>query len=243
MRWRLLLESGDAVLNMAIDEALMRFGMPTVRFYKFSPSAITIGYFQRVASSVNLEEVRKANVRVIRRITGGGSVYHDENGELTYSVTGGEDLFPRGVLESMKYICEGVVRAIKILGAEAEFSGINDVLISNKKVSGSAQAREGGSLLQHGTIMYATDLERLASLLWAPREKLEDKGLKSILERVTTISREINRNLSFNEVLDAAIEGFSFLGEFQEGGLSEEEWKLVDILVEKYSSDSWNFRR
>ncbi len=72
MRWRLLLEGGDAVLNMAIDEALMKFGIPTVRFYRFSPSAITIGYFQRVYSAVNLEEVRKANVRVVRRITGGG---------------------------------------------------------------------------------------------------------------------------------------------------------------------------
>jgi Lipoate-protein ligase A len=66
MRWRLLLESGDAALNMAIDEALMRFGIPTVRFYRFSPSAITIGYFQRISSSVNLEEVRRANVRVVR---------------------------------------------------------------------------------------------------------------------------------------------------------------------------------
>lgn len=243
MRWRLLLEHGNAVKNMAIDEALMRFGIPTIRFYRFSPSAVTIGYFQRVASSVNLEEVRRAGVMVVRRITGGGSVYHDERGELTYSVVAPEDLFPRGFAGSMRHICEGVVRTVRSFGLEAEFSGVNDVVVAGKKLSGSAQAREHGVLLQHGTIMYATDLERLASLLSAPREKLAEKGIGSILERVTTISRELGRSVGFDEVLNAAIEGFSFLGEFEEGDLTEEEWRLVDMLVSKYSSDSWNFRR
>lgn len=243
MRWRLLLESGDASFNMAVDEALMRFGTPTIRFYKFKPSAVTIGYFQRVSSAVNLEEARRLGVKVVRRITGGGSVYHDENGELTYSIIAPEELFPKGLAESMRYICEGVVRTVRALGLEARISGINDVTIGAKKVSGSAQAREHGVLLQHGTLMYATDLEKLASVLSAPREKLEDKGVTSILERVTTLSRELGRNLSFEEVLNAAMEGFSFLGEFQDGELSEEEWNLVDMLVEKYSSDEWNLRR
>lgn len=243
MRWRLLLESGDAATNMAVDEALMRFGTPTVRFYRFSPSSVTIGYFQRVSSAVNLDEVSRLGVKVVRRITGGGSVYHDENGELTYSVVAPEGFFPRGLAESMRYICEGVVRTVRAFGLGAEFSGVNDVVVARRKISGSAQAREHGILLQHGTIMYATDLERLASILAAPKEKLSDKGVSSILERVTTISRELKRVVSFDEVLNAALEGFSFLGEFQEGELSEEEWRLVDMLVEKYSSDDWNFRR
>lgn len=243
MKWRLLLESGDAAFNMAVDEALMRFGTPTMRFYKFKPSAVTIGYFQRVISAVNLEEVKRLGVKVVRRITGGGSVYHDENGELTYSIVAPEDLFPRGFAESMRYICEGLVRTINVLGLKAEISGANDVTVAGKKVSGSAQARERGILLQHGTLMYATDLEKLARVLVAPREKLEDKGITSILDRVTTLSRELGRILSFEEILEAALDGFSFLGEFYEGELSEEEWKLVDILVEKYSSDEWNFRR
>ncbi|MCS7103602.1 MAG: lipoate--protein ligase family protein, partial [Candidatus Korarchaeum sp.] len=201
MRWRLLLESGDAATNMAIDEALMRFGIPTVRFYRFKPSSVTIGYFQRVNSAVNLEEARKLGVKVVRRATGGGSVYHDEEGELTYSVVASESLFPKGFAESMRHICEGVVRTIRSFGLKAEFSGVNDVVVAGRKLSGSAQAREQGILLQHGTIMYATDLEKLASLLLAPKEKLSDKGVSSILERVTTISRELRRSVSFNEVL------------------------------------------
>ncbi|MEM3619484.1 MAG: lipoate--protein ligase family protein, partial [Candidatus Korarchaeum sp.] len=163
MRWRLLLESGDAATNMAIDEALMRFGIPTIRFYRFSPSSVTIGYFQRVSSAVNLEEAMKGGVRVVRRITGGGSVYHDERGELTYSIVAPVELFPKGFAESMRYVCEGVVRTVRAFGLDAEFSGVNDVVVAGRKLSGSAQAREQGILLQHGTIMYATDLEKLAS--------------------------------------------------------------------------------
>ncbi|MEM3930136.1 MAG: biotin/lipoate A/B protein ligase family protein, partial [Candidatus Korarchaeum sp.] len=174
MRWRLLLESGDAATNMAIDEALMRFGIPTIRFYRFSPSSVTIGYFQRVSSAVNLEEAMKGGVRVVRRITGGGSVYHDERGELTYSIVAPVELFPKGFAESMRYVCEGVVRTVRAFGLDAEFSGVNDVVVAGRKLSGSAQAREQGILLQHGTIMYATDLEKLASLLIAPKERLSD---------------------------------------------------------------------
>ncbi len=243
MRWRLLRLEGDAAFNMAVDEALLMSGIPTVRFYRFKPSAVTVGYFQRIESSVNLEEAERLGVPVVRRITGGGAVYHDERGELTYSVAGPLDLFPKDVRESFKYLCEGVMGVVRWFGLEPQFAGVNDVLIGERKVSGSAQTRERGVLLQHGTIMYATDLETLARLISPPREKLSDKGLRSVLERVTTIERELGREIEFEEVLEAAIDSFSFLGEMEEGDLTEEEWEHVEELEEKYRSRRWNFRR
>lgn len=243
MRWRLLFVEGDAAFNMAVDEAILISGIPTVRLYRFLPSAVTIGYFQRVKSSVNLDEARRLGVQVVRRITGGGAVYHDARGELTYSVAGPEGLFPSDIRESFRYVCEGVMGAIRRLGLEPEFSGINDILIRGRKVSGSAQTRMKGHMLQHGTLMYATDLETLAKLISPPEEKLRGKGVRSVLERVTTIEKELGRRVSYEEVKEAAIESFSTLGELDEGGLTEGELRAVEKLEGKYRDNGWNFRR
>ncbi len=243
MRWRLLLVDGDAAFNMALDEALLLSGRPTLRVYRFRPSAVTIGYFQSVENSVDLEEIEKRGIDLVRRPTGGGAVYHDEFGEVTYSVTGPVDLFSKSVEESMNIICRGLINAIRRLGLDPEFIPINDIVVNGRKVSGSAQTREGEFLLQHGTLMYDTDLETLARLIRPPKQKLEDKGIKSVLARVTTLSRELGRKLSFHEVREAVIEGFSFLGELEEGELDERELRMLENLERKYRDRRWNFKR
>ncbi len=243
MKWRLLLIDGDAAFNMALDETLLLSGKPTLRVYRFRPSAVTIGYFQNIKSSVDLEEIERRGIDLVRRLTGGGAVYHDERGEVTYSVTGPIDLFSKSVEESIRIICKGVVNAIRRLGLNPEFIPINDVVVSGKKVSGSAQTREGNFLLQHGTLMYDTDLEVLTRFIRPPKQKLEDKGIKNILARVTTLSRELGRELSFQEVRGSIIEGFSFLGELEEGKINEKEWKMLKNLERKYRSKRWNFKR
>ncbi len=242
MRWRLLLLEGDAAFNMAVDEALMIKGTPTIRFYRFRPSAVTIGRFQRVSDSVNLEALRELGVKFVRRPTGGGSVFHDEAGEITYSVAGPRGLFPSSIEESLRWIATGVVRALSELGIRAELSGINDVVVDGKKISGSAQARTKDNLMQHGTMMYATNLDKLSRVLRVPQEKLADKGVKSIYERVTTASLILKKEVSYEEALKAMIKGFSFLGEFEEGELTDSEWAIVRRLIRKYESRGWNFR-
>ncbi len=243
MKWRLFLIDGDAAFNMALDEVLLLSGKPTLRVYRFRPSAVTIGYFQSVKSSVNLDEIKKRGIDLVRRPTGGGAVYHDERGEVTYSVVGPIDLFSRSVEESMRIICGGLINAIRELGLSPDFVPINDIVVNGKKVSGSAQTREGNFLLQHGTLMYNTDLEVLAQLIRPPKQKLEDKGIKDISARVTTLSRELRRKLNFQEVRDAVINGFSFLGELEEGELDENERKMLKNLERKYRDERWNFRR
>ncbi len=242
MRWRLLLIEGDAAFNMAVDEALMVIGTPTVRFYRFRPSAVTIGRFQRVSDSVNLEALSELGIKFVRRPTGGGSVFHDELGEITYSVAGPRELFPVSIEGSLRWIAKGVIKALDELGVKAELSGINDVVVNGRKISGSAQARTKHNLMQHGTLMYATDLEKLSKVLRAPKEKLADKGVTSIYERVTTASLVLSRRISYEEALEAMIKGFSFLGELEEGELTDSELEVVRRLVSKYESREWNFR-
>jgi len=241
---RLLLISGDAAFNMALDELLLNLAPkigPTVRFYKFSPSAITIGYFQRVSETINLEEAGKLGIDFVRRATGGGAVYHDERGELTYSV-----VLParESVLESFKRICNGVVLTLRRMGIQAEFSPINDVVVNRRKISGSAQTRRSGFLLQHGTIMYGTNLDVMERVLLPPK-KLAQKGLSSIRERVTTAEIELGRKVSFDEVLSSAIEGFSeTLGEkLEETNAEEIGLEAIREIEARYRSREWNWMR
>mgnify|MGYP003878362175 FL=1 len=248
--WRLLVGEGDAYWNMALDEALLelkRRGLTrsTLRLYVFKPSAVTIGYFQKIEDSVDLEYAARHGIPVVRRATGGGSVYHDEKGEVTYAVISEVGEVPADIQECYEYICTGLVYALEKLGLKAEFVPINDIVVRGKKISGSAQLRRGRAVLQHGTLMYNTDLETLARVLKVPKEKLREKGISSIYERVTTVSRELGRPVSREEVIDAMIEGFSrALGvELKRGELTSEEIALTRELESKYRSREWNFKR
>lgn len=236
---------------MAIDEAMLLLraqeAVPdTLRLYRFKASAVTIGYFQSARESVNLEVCDRLGLRVVRRPTGGGAVYHDAEGEIIYAVVASEDnpLISDDIAKSYETICKGLVLAIKSLGLEAEFEPVNDVNVKGRKVSGSAQTRRGGVVLQHGTLMYDTDIDVLASVLPVPLEKLTDKGILRIEERVTTISRALGREVSYAKVIEALKRGFAKAldASFRKGVLMDRELQLAGKLVEtKYGRDAWNF--
>ncbi|MEO3993694.1 MAG: biotin/lipoate A/B protein ligase family protein [Desulfurococcaceae archaeon TW002] len=248
--WRLIIDENNVYRNMAIDEALLilkdRGLIPnTIRLYVFNPSAVTVGYFQRIDDAVNLEFLKKNNIGFTRRISGGGSVYHDAKGEITYSVVASIPDISHNILESYRIICGGIVYAVSEFGLKADFVPVNDVVINGRKVSGSAQSRRRSALLQHGTLMYATDLNTLANTLKAPKEKLREHKVSSILERVTTISRELGRVVTKDEAINALIKGFSkaLNTNFVRGWYTNEELKLADELVSKYMSHEWIFQR
>ncbi len=250
MEWRLVITRGDVYWCMAVDEALLELRIAncipnTLRLYVIEPSAVTIGYFQRVRDAVNLDYLLRNNIGFTRRITGGGSVYHDSSGEIVYSVVAPVYDIAVDVMESYRVICNGVVYAIRELGLEAMYKPVNDILVNGKKVSGSAQTRRRGYLLQHGTLMYDTDLDKLANSLKAPREKLRSHGVTSIRERVTTLSLELGYKLDYRRVLEALINGFTnaLHIEFYRDKLSKEELELANKLYNKYKSREWMYRR
>ena len=243
------LDGRDVYWQMALDEALLlmrtRGEVPnTLRLYRFKPSAVTIGYFQKISEAVNLEFLNENNIPYTRRITGGGSVYHDTNGEVTYSIVLPVEGVLTDVLESYRVICSGLVHALRKLGAPAEFIPVNDVVVYGRKISGSAQTRRSGYLLQHGTLMYATNLDVLEKTLIAPREKLESKGVKSIRERVITL-RDIIGQVDLNTITNSLVEGFSraLNAEVYYDDLSERELNMASELVDKYRDYKWIFKR
>ncbi len=244
-----LLDTGksSAAMNMAVDEAVMLSGKPTLRFYGWEPRAVSIGYFQGIGQEVDLEKCAQLGVDVVRRLTGGGAVYHDQ--ELTYSliVPEGSGLVARDVLESYGRICAPIVEGLKSLGLEAEFKPINDILVNGRKISGNAQTRRKGMVLQHGTILLDVDVEAMFSLLRVPSEKLRGKMIKAAEERVTSVRAELGQDVTFSRVKEALTKAFrqhSHMRELKQGTLSKEEGEGAEKLAEtKYSTKEWNFMR
>jgi lipoate-protein ligase A len=247
MKWRVIeLETHDAFTNMALDETAeesIRTGEapPTIRFYRWKPSAVSIGCFQGLDEEVDTEACNRLGVDYVRRRTGGGAVYHDENGEITYSIIAKEGSFPKGIRESYRAICSCVVAGLADLGIQAEFVPINDVVVGGRKISGSAQTRREGVLLQHGTVLYDIDMKTMFSLLKISREKISDKAIKSAGERVTSVKDHSSATIGdlYNSLLNGFLEGRKW--EF--GYWTEKERERAEELSESYRSREWNFSR
>ena len=251
--WRFLnLKVEDAYTNMAVDEALAYArgegrSRNTLRFYMWEPSTVVVGYFQSVEDEVDVEECRRHGIDIIRRISGGGAVLNSSEGVFTYSIVIPEDdpLVSKDVTESYRFFCNGIVEGLDLLGIKAEFKPINDIIVRGKKISGNAQIRRHGVVLHHGTILVEFDARLMFNVLKIPEEKLSDKMIQNAEERVTTIRRELGRNVSIEEARQALYKGFrKALGvELVPGRLSDYELQLVEKYREKYTSPEWNFRR
>ncbi|MFX1415553.1 MAG: biotin/lipoate A/B protein ligase family protein [Promethearchaeota archaeon] len=243
----------NAYNNMAIDEAIMRSLReervpPTLRLYRWNPSAVSIGTFQGMKEEVDLEYCSKNDIDYIRRITGGGAVYHDFNGEITYSIIlpRRHRLAPDDIPESYGILCSGVVKGLEHLGIDAQFKPINDIIAGCKKISGNAQTRRHSCVLQHGTILLDLDVEVMFSILKVPQEKISDKMIADVKERVTSIRDLLGCQVSMDELREALVAGFSeaLNLELVSGDLTVEEMNLAASLVhEKYATDEWNLSR
>jgi len=234
----------NAYENMGIDEALLYLSpQPTLRLYFWNPPAVSIGYFQSMREEVDVEKARKMGVDLVRRITGGGAVYHKY--EITYSFVAPKEMFPGSILSSYRKICYPLVLTLRKLGLNAEIGGVNDVVVNGRKISGSAQTRKKGRILQHGTLLIDVDVDEMFQLLLVPSEKLKDKIVRDVKKRVTSLKHqgvEVDRE----ELAKIMAESFSefFEMEIEESRLTNEEMELAEKLrVDKYERDEWNFRR
>lgn len=242
--WRLIeLETHNAFLNMALDEAITESvaagtAKPTIRFYQWKPSAVSIGYFQSLEQEVHAETCANENVDIVRRRTGGGAVYHDHAGEITYSVIAPETFFPKGITESYWEICDWVVKGLEGIGLKAEFKPINDIIVSGKKISGNAQTRRQGVLLQHGTILYDLDVEKMFSYLNVSNQKISDKMIASVKDRVTSVKAlsTVSRNALYESLKTSFSENKTIRAE----KISATEFETATQLAkEKYASEEW----
>lgn len=251
-QWRLLKTGHNtAFTNMAIDEAVLIANSegkapPTIRFYGWMPPAISIGYFQSLEEEVDLTKCKELDVDYVRRITGGGAVFHDK--ELTYSLIIPESHpeISKNIMESYGRICGAIMKGLKNLGIESAYAPINDIISNGKKISGNAQTRKARTVLQHGTILMDVDVEKMFSLLKVPNEKIRDKLISDVKQRVTSIRHILGNEISFENVEEAMKKGFEeeFNVELIEGTLNEEEKELAfNFEKEKFSAKDWNHRR
>ncbi len=247
MKWRVIpLHVCNAFEAMAIDhavsESVARSADPTIRFWRWNPSTVSIGYFQSINDEVNLDACREFDVDVVRRVTGGGAVFHDFNGEITYSVIAKESLLPKGITESYLEICGWIIKSLGYLGINAEFKPINDIIVDGKKISGNAQTRKNGVLLQHGTILYDLDIKKMFTLLKVSKEKISDKMIQAVEERVTKLLNF--GNFSIDEVYKALLKGFISGKDWYLGQLTDQELgRAKELENQIYKTKEWNFKR
>ncbi len=254
MKFRLIdTGSNNAFMNMAIDEALLTSKIPVLRFYSWKPAGLSIGYFQSI-DEFNLNNLKKHNIDLVRRLTGGNAVLHDQ--ELTYSFIIDEDNMPRSVIDSYKKISEGLLSGLKRLGLKAAMNEdvekgsksavcFNDpswyeIVVNGRKIVGSAQKRINGKLLQHGAVLIDVDVEMYCKLFKDCNREL----ISHVTGRMTSIQNEIGKR-GYDEVKKALIDGFKENGiEFMEDTLSEEEkHAALELVKEKYSLKRWNHMR
>jgi len=240
--WRLLLTGfGNPYMNMGIDESILIHrsrgeNAPTIRLYGWSTPTVSIGYFQRLGEELDLDKAMQLGVGYVRRISGGGSVLHES--EVTYSLMASDTdpTIPSDVQESIRLICGGIVRGLRELDIDAEFRPVNDVVVGDKKVSGSAQTRKLHAILQHGTVLLDVDHTKALSILKrASRAKKHIAGINEFLQGGT----------DFQRLNDALVRGFEGeLGiKLAKGALSASENDLAAKLAAgKYSTVEWNHR-
>lgn len=233
----------SAALDEAILEAHIEGAVPnTLHFYVRRQPTVSVGYFQKVSDSVDVAEASRRGVAIVRRKSGGSSIFTDP-GQLIYGLVLHERDIPYGTGGSFRYTCSAIARAISSFGPDARYRPMNDVEVDGRKVSGNAQLRRKGSLLQHGTVIVRTDLEAMDAVLKV--DQVKNPTLARPSERVRNLSSLTRDPVSIDEVKERITSEFSkaFQVRLEKGVLTEHERGIVDRLVaERYSRDEWNFK-
>ena len=245
--WRLV-DSGivspefSAAADEAILNARLRELVPnTLHFYVRNCPCISVGYNIPLKESVNMDEVGKRNVRLLRRFSGGSAVYTDQ-GQLIFALIIDSNFLPYDVVDSYKKICDAVIRGLSMLGVKAQYKPVNDIVSDGLKISGSAQLRRGGIILHHGTVMVDTNLDTLAAVIRPTRSKRSDP---MVFKRVTCLRDVLGKAPDMHEVKRVITQGISeiFGITLYPRLLTPIETKEIERLIEeKYAAQEWTWR-
>ena len=232
----------DPRINLAIEEYLLRnlkIDEDILLFYINEPSII-IGRNQNTLEEINLPYVEKHNIHVVRRLSGGGAVYHDL-GNLNFSFinnSGKEDL------HNFKKFTAPVIRFLNKLGVSASLSGRNDILVDGLKISGNAQYITGKRMVSHGTLLYNSDLSHVSEALNVKMSKISSKGIKSVRSRVTNIVDYLDSPMDILEFRALLKNELLMQGDTEVYSLTADDWTAIRKLAdERYFQWEWNFGR
>ncbi len=219
-----------ALKNLDIDESYLLF-------YINEPSII-IGKNQNTIEEINTDYVEKQGLHVVRRLSGGGAVYHDL-GNLNFSFITKDD---GDSFHNFKKFTEPVIEALNKLGVKAELSGRNDILAEGRKISGNAQFSTRGRMFSHGTLLFDSEMENVVSALRVKKDKIESKGIKSIRSRVANISEFLEGKLTIEEFRSTLLKYIFNDSDVEEYVLADEDWDRIHALSkERYQNWDWNY--
>ncbi len=232
----------DPRINLAIEEyALKTMDVDKDSFFLFyiNEPAIIIGKNQNTIEEINTDFVDINGIHVVRRLSGGGAVYHDL-GNLNFSFLTKDD---GDSFRNFKKFTQPIVDALKEMGVNAELSGRNDILAEARKISGNAQFTTKGRMFSHGTLMFDTEIDAVVSALKVRKDKIESKGIKSIRSRVANITEFLEQKTTIEEFRLTLLKSI-FGGEenIKEMVLTEEDWtNIKELSKERYGNWDWNY--
>ncbi|AID43188.1 lipoate--protein ligase [Staphylococcus xylosus] len=232
----------DPTLNLAMEEYVLK-NMPKddsyFLFYINRPSII-IGKNQNTIEEVNQSYIDEQGIDVVRRISGGGAVYHD-TGNLNFSFVTDDD---GNSFHNFQKFTEPIVEALKSLGVDAKLSGRNDIQVGEAKISGNAMVKVKDRMFSHGTLMLNSELDEVQNALKVNPAKIKSKGIKSVRSRVANISEFLDEPIDidkFKEIILKSIFGETQVEEYK---LTDEDWRKIEKLSnEKYRTWEWNYGR
>lgn len=230
----LILKTTDPYLNLAVEEYLFKKSTDDVFILWQNEPTVVIGKNQNIYAEIDFDYLKEKNIKVARRITGGGAVYHDL-GNVNYTFISKSE---SGGIDFARFTSP-IISALSSLGVQASLSGRNDIVIGERKISGNAQYSIGDRVLHHGTILFDSDLSVLSGVLRVDPEKIIPKALKSVRSRVANLKPLINRDFTVTEFINYLAEYVTerFSPEFTEAPVGEE----VDALRERNASAEWLF--
>ncbi len=231
----------DPRLNLAIEEHLLRNVQvedALLLFYINEP-AVIVGRNQNILEEIDPDYIKAKNIHVLRRLSGGGAVYHDL-GNLNFSIItpGKEDL------HNFAKFTDPVIKTLRELGLDAELRGKSDIFAAGKKISGNAQYAAAGRMFSHGTLLFDSDLEALSKALNPRQVQIESKAVQSVRNLVTNIRELLAEDMTIEALKQAILLGIFGAGQIPTNSLSPADWnKIRQISADRYRQWDWNYGR
>lgn len=228
----------DVYFNLALEEYVFQNLKDDEYFMLWkNDNSIVLGKYQNAFEEINIKEAEKTNMKVARRNSGGGTVFHDK-GNLNYSII--KNLDKNSFIDYDSFLTP-VIEALNKLGINAAKRRTCDIAIDGKKISGSAQSQRGNRALHHGTLLFNANLGLLANMLKTTDGKIESRSVKSFRSVVTNISEHIDKNISLDEFKVNLLNAL-FPNGIEKVELNEKQLKEInDLAKNKYSDWQWNY--
>ncbi|NCC73590.1 MAG: lipoate--protein ligase [Sphingobacteriia bacterium] len=232
-------DSTNPYFNLAAEEYVLKNYSDDIFMLWQNEPCIIVGKHQNTLAEVNPDFVTRNNIPVVRRISGGGTVFHDlGNLNFTFISNGDEEK-----LVNFRKFTDPVIEVLQNLGLDARFEGRNDITVEGRKISGNAEHVHKNRILHHGTLLFSSQLTDLSDALRVSPEKFHDKAVKSVRSRVTNISEHLTEKMDViefkNRILDHIVSKYK---DVKMTVFSNDDVKAINKLVdEKYNTWEWNY--